>query len=138
MTDKTNYLEDSLLDHIFNATALPTIDDPEIVLLSAVGNPETAVGTTELPEAANGYVAIPTATVNTTMGAASAGTITNPSGAFTFGPATPGGWVPVEGVAVRATGSGNYLYIKALSSSVTVNLNESLSFDATNFTVIED
>lgn len=132
--DKTDFLEDALLQHIFNSVALPTIDDPELVLLSDVGTQDQQ-DAVALPSPSLGYTHKTTAEVNTAMGASSGGTITN-SGAIVFGPASGGSWAAVVGVGVRATVSGNYLYVKGITS-VTVNEGESLSFDAANFTVIE-
>lgn len=129
MAGKTDYLENRLLDHIFNAVASTAPANTYLALFTA--NPTDAGGGTEV--SGNAY-----ARVVLSFGAAASGQVANDVVA-NFPAATPAGWGTITGVAIfDALTTGNMLYWQPLSPTQNVGINGVLSFPIGSIVVGED
>jgi len=125
---KTNFLEDSLLDHVLRATAYSAPTDVYIGLFTVT--PGEAGGGTEVT--GNNY-----ARKAVTFGAPSAGSIAN-NADVVFDQAS-GSWGTISYFALfDALTSGNMLYYGALTSSKTINSGDQLKFASGGITITED
>ncbi|MCX6622086.1 MAG: hypothetical protein NTY38_13660 [Acidobacteria bacterium] len=125
---KTDFLEDSLLNHVLRNTAYTPAATVYVGLFTAT--PGEAGGGTEVT--GNNY-----ARKAVTFGAPSAGTITN-SADVVFDQAS-GSWGTISYFALfDALANGNMLYYGALTSSKTINSGDQLKFAAGGITVTED
>lgn len=129
MTAFSNYAENLVLDWVFTNGAATR---PTAWYVSLHTADPTEVGNVgEL--SGNGY-----ARQAVTFSAASAGANSN-SGTLTFGPNTTTNWGLVTHVAVwDAATTGNCLAYGALSSSVTINVGDSLVISAGNLDITLD
>lgn len=113
----TNFLEDELLDHVFNASYSPAAT---VYLCLCTSDPTDAATGASMNECANQYSYARTAI---TFAAASSGRVTQ-SGAVNFPQASGGGWGTVSHWAIADTnsyGSGNVLAYGAFSASKAIN-----------------
>ncbi len=125
---KTDFLEDSMLNHVLRNTAYTPASTIYVALFTAT--PGEAGGGTEVT--GNNY-----ARKAVTFGAPSAGTITN-SADVVFDQAS-GSWGTISYFALfDALTNGNMLYYGALTSSKTINSGDQLKFAAGGITVTED
>ena len=125
---KTDFLEDSMLNHVLRNTAYTPASTIYVALFTAT--PGEAGGGSEVT--GNNY-----ARKAVTFGAPSAGTITN-SADVVFDQAS-GSWGTISYFALfDALTNGNMLYYGALTSSKTINSGDQLKFAAGGITVTED
>jgi hypothetical protein len=129
MAGKTDYLENRILDHFFNAVASTAPANIYLALFTAT--PSDSGGGTEV--SGNAY-----ARQSISFGAASGGQVANDV-AVNFPAATPSGWGTIVAVAIfDASTAGNMLYWAALSPNQTVGVNGVLSFPIGQIVVTED
>ena len=129
MTAFSNYAEDLVLDWVFTNGGATRPTSWYVSLHTACPTETGSVG--EL--SGNGY-----ARQSVTFAAASAGATSN-SGTLTFGPNTTTNWGIVTDVAVwDAATTGNCLAYGSLSSSVTINVGDSLVISSGNLDITLD
>ena len=127
----SNYLEDSLLDHIFDDPAYSPPANVFIALYTAT--PNDAGGGTEV--SGGSYARQSTAAAD--WNAASSGSKDN-ANAITFPEATAG-WGTVTSFGLRdAVSGGNLLAYGDLTASKTINSGDTLKFNEGNLTVSLD
>jgi hypothetical protein len=125
---KTDFLEDSMLNHILRNTPYTPAATVYVGLFTAT--PGEAGGGTEVT--GNNY-----ARKAVTFGAPSAGTITN-NADVVFDQAS-GSWGTISYFALfDALTNGNMLYYGALTSSKTINSGDQLKFASGGITITED
>jgi hypothetical protein len=134
MAGKSDFLENAVLNKVFNATAFPATATVYLALFTAA--PSDAGGGTEVSGNAYARAAV---TANTTnFPTASTGSISNGT-AITFPQATPSGWGVVTHFGIfDASTAGNLLYWGSLASSKTVDPLDTLSFAIGALVVTED
>jgi hypothetical protein len=129
MAGKTDYLENRLLDHIFNAVASTAPANTYLALFTAA--PTDAGGGTEVSGNAYARQAI-------SFGNASGGQVANDA-VLNFPAATPAGWGTIVAVAIfDAVTAGNMLYWALLSPNQTIGINGILSFPVGQIVVTDD
>lgn len=129
MAGKTDYLENRILDHFFNAIASTAPATTYLALFTAA--PTDAGGGTEVTGNAYARQAI-------SFGAASGGALANDA-AVNFPAATPAGWGTIVATAIfDALTGGNMLYWGLLTPNQTIGINGVLSFPIGQITVSED
>lgn len=125
---KTDFLEDSMLNHILRNTPYTPAATIYVGLFTAT--PGEASGGTEVT--GNNY-----ARKAVTFGAPSAGTIAN-NADVVFDQAS-GAWGTISYFALfDAITAGNMLYYGALTSSKTINSGDQLKFASGGITITED
>lgn len=125
---KTDFLEDSLLNHVLRNTSYTPAATIYVGLFTVT--PGEAGGGTEVT--GNNY-----ARKAVTFGAPSAGTITN-NADVVFDQAS-GSWGTISYFALfDDPAAGNMLYYGALTSSKTINSGDQLKFAAGGITITED
>jgi hypothetical protein len=133
MAGKADYLENKVLDHIFNATAYTAPTTLYFALFTAA--PSDSGGGTEV---SGGSYARKAVTPNTTnFPSASGGSVSN-GAAITFATATASWGVVTHFGIFDASTAGNLLYWGALSASKTVDSGDTVSFAAGALSVSED
>jgi hypothetical protein len=129
MAGKTDYLENRLLDHIFNGVASTAPANTYLALFTAA--PTDAGGGTEVSGNAYARQAI-------SFGNASGGQVSNDA-VLNFPAATPAGWGTIVAVAIfDAVTAGNMLYWALLSPNQTIGINGILSFPVGQIVVTDD
>lgn len=126
--DKSDYLEDTLLNHTLRNTAYTPATSIEIALFTTLPGEDGTGGV----EVTGGSYARQTVT----FGAASAGVVSN-TGAVTF-PVATAAWGTILGIGYyEGSGGGNLLYFGLLTTSKTVGIGDQLSFASGALTVTE-
>jgi len=126
--DKSDYLEDTILNHVLRNTAYTPATSIEIALFTTLPGEDATGGV----EVAGGSYARQTVSF-----AASSGGVVSNSGAVTF-PVATGSWGTVVGIGYyEGSGGGNLLYFGALTTSKTVGIGDQLSFASGSLTVTE-
>lgn len=123
---KSDYLENKILDHVFNNTAYTSPAAVYGALMTAIPN-DTGGGT----EVAGGSYARQALT----MGSPTLGVITN-SAAVTFS-AVPSATITSIAIYDAAT-AGNLLYYGALTSNIIAPAGSDINFDVGDFTITEN
>lgn len=128
--DKTDFLEDTVLNHVLRNTAYTPSTTIEIALFTTLPGEDATGGV----EVTGGSYARQTVT----FAAPSSGTVAN-SGAVTFPQATAA-WGTIVGIGLYEDvgAGGNLLYFGALATSKTVDIGDQLSFANSALTVSED
>jgi len=127
MAEKTDYLENLVLEHFLrgNAQASPATIYAALFTVA----PGEAGGGTEVTGGSYARQTI-------AFGVAAGGVVSN-TGLVTFGPATAG-WGTVVSIALMdALTAGNMLYYKTLSASRLININDKMEIQIGYFTVTE-
>lgn len=134
MAGKSDFLENAVLNKVFNATAFPATATVYIALYTAA--PTDAGGGTEV--SGNAYARVAVVANSTNWLTATTGT-TNNLIAITFPQATPSGWGVVTHFGIfDASTSGNLLYWAALTASKTIDPLDTVSFAIGALVVTED
>lgn len=129
MAGKTDYLENRILDHFFNAVASTAPANIYLALFTVT--PSDAGGGTEV--SGNAY-----ARQSISFGAAAAGQVANDV-VVNFPAASPSAWGTIVAVAIfDASSAGNMLYWAALSPNQVVSAAGVLSFPVGTIVVTED
>ncbi len=127
-TQKTNYLEDALVNHVLRNTVMTSPSTVYLALFS--GNPGEAGGGTEL--SGNGY-----ARIAITFGTPSPSGVVNNTNTLTFS-ASGGAWLGIVAHAIMdAVSGGNMLYYETGVSGPTLADGESYEFGSGDIAVTE-
>lgn len=136
MAGKTNYLENKILDSLFNIiTPHYTVLTGHLALGTNATTLDAEAGTFTEVGAGIGYTRI--ALSNTQASAASAGIIKNNLSSITFGPATSN-WGTIAYVAVFDAASGGNMLYSGTVAATPVNTGQSYVFNTDALTVNED
>ena len=128
--DKTDFLEDTVLNHVLRNTAYTPSTTIEIALFTTLPGEDATGGV----EVSGGSYARQTVT----FGAPVSGTVSN-TGAVTFPQATAN-WGTVVGIGLYEDvgAGGNLLYFGSLATSKSVGTGDQISFANGALTVSED
>lgn len=134
MAGKSDFLENAVLNKIFNAASFPATATVYLALFTAT--PSDSGGGTEVTGNAYARAAV---TANTTnFPTTSTGSISNGT-AIAFPQATPSGWGVVTHFGIfDASSAGNLLYWAALTASKTVDPLDTVSFAIGALVITED
>lgn len=128
-TATSNYLENALMNHLFNNTQHTSPTSVYVALFTS--DPGEDASGTEVSGTNYARVQVLPAGWNS----ASNGNITN-NGAITFATAGAGGWGTITHVAIfDAVSSGNMYFYGALSSSVSISENDAFQFANTALSI---
>jgi hypothetical protein len=134
MAGKSDFLENAVLNKVFNATAFPASSPVFVALFTAA--PTDAGGGTEV--SGNAYARVSVTANSTNFLTSTAGT-TNNLIAITFPQATPSGWGVVTHFGIfDASTAGNLLYWAALTASKTIDPLDTVSFAIGALVITED
>lgn len=118
MSAKSDYLENALLNYIFNAAAMPTLTNGLFLALFTTAT-DDAAGGTEVTGGSYARVNLARNTTNFPTASGTAGSISN-GGLISFPQATAA-WGTITHFAIHdAASGGNRLYHGALTSSVAI------------------
>ena len=124
----SNYLENKILDHVLRASSF----SQPAALYVALYTSDPGDGDSGTEVSGGGY-----SRVSASFGAASNGTSSS-SAAVEF-PIATSSWGTIVSVGIRdASTGGNLLFYGPLTTSVTINTNETLRFPAGNLTISID
>jgi hypothetical protein len=133
MSAASDYLEDKLLDHSLGNTAFTQPSTLYLALFTAsTGLESNAIGSAS--EISNSGTAYSRQTIS--FGAASSGTASN-SATVTFNAATAN-WGTVSHIAIMdsgTAGSGNILYWGAVTTSKTIETNDTFQVSSGNLSI---
>lgn len=133
MAGKSEYLEDALLDHVFNATAFTSPTNVYVALFTAA--PNDGGGGTEV--SGGSYARVQKACNTTNFPSASGGAIANGT-AITFPQATASWGVVTHFGIFDASTNGNLLYWGDLSASKTIDSGDTASIAIGDLDISED
>jgi len=126
--DKSDFLEDAMLNHVLRDTPYTPSSTIEISLFTVLPGEDGTGGT----EVSGGSYVRQTVAFAAPVG----GTVVN-AGAVTFPQATAS-WGTVVGVGLYEDGGGNLLYFGSLATNKVVDTGDQLSFANGSLTVSED
>lgn len=135
MSAKSDFLENAVLNYLFNGAAMPTLASGLYIALCTTATSDAALGT-EVSTSGTAYARLNIARNTTNFPTATTGTISNGT-LLQFAVATASWGTITHWAIMDASTGGNILYHAALSSSVAISTNDRFELPIGNLTATE-